>query len=207
MGVIINDKLTWDNHKTYIKKKISRNLGILYKCRRIMDKNDLLGMYNCFVLPYLLYCLPVWGGSVNKDDIIVKIQNRVLRVICKTKRSEEAWKLSNDSVLPINILYSLEIAKFCYKHSENILPTTFSDIIMPDFISDTHNINTKQSKCRNYHLKTSDFLPLIPKSFHVNCIKLWNKIPLALKQQRNIYKFIDELRKHYLLKAMTKYTI
>ena len=60
LGVIINDKLTWDNHKTYIKKKIARNLGILYKCRRIMDKNDLLSMYNCFVLPYLLYCLPVW---------------------------------------------------------------------------------------------------------------------------------------------------
>ena len=64
LGVTINDKLTWDDHKIYIKKKIARNLGIMYKCKRIMDKKDLISMYNCFVLPYLLYCLPLWGGSI-----------------------------------------------------------------------------------------------------------------------------------------------
>ena len=38
LGVIINDCLNWDDHKKYVKSKISRNLGILYKCRHIMNK-------------------------------------------------------------------------------------------------------------------------------------------------------------------------
>ena len=105
LGVIINDKLTWDDHKIYIKKKIAKNLGILYKSRRIMGTKDLLNMHNCFVLPYLLYCLPLWGGSINaKDDIIVKIQNKVLRVLFKTKRSEKAWKISDETIVPIKEL-------------------------------------------------------------------------------------------------------
>ena len=198
LGVIINDKLTWDNHKIYIKKKIARNLGILYKCRRIMDRKELLNMYNCFVLPYFLYCLPLWGGSVNNNDIIAKVQNRVLRIICKTKRSEDAWKLVNDIVLPIRSLYKYEIAKYCYKHSENTLPKAFSDVIMPTFISDIHSISTKQSEYRNYHISTSDFLPLTAKSFHVDCIKIWNSIPPLLKQKSSVHTFNDALRKYYL---------
>ena len=54
---------------------------------------------------------------------------------------------------------------------------------MPSFVSDKHNINTRQSENKNYHIKTDDFLPLAAKSFHVNCIKLWNEVPPPIKHQ------------------------
>ena len=136
------------------------------------------------------------GGSVVSDnDILVKVQNKVLRIISRTKRTEEAWKSVNDIVLPIRLLYKLEIAKYCYKHSENTLPKVLSEQIMPTFISSIHSINTKHSEHRNYHITTSDFLPLTAKSFHVDCIKVWNNIPLLLKQQPNMHKFNDIIRK------------
>ena len=41
LGVLINDKLTWDNHKQLVHSKISKTLGILYKCKDNMnDKKD-----------------------------------------------------------------------------------------------------------------------------------------------------------------------
>ena len=115
-----------------------------------MDKKDLINMYNCFVLPYLLYCLPLCGGTiVSKDDLIIKIQNRAMRVICRTKRTEEAWRIVKESVMPITKLYKFEIIKFCYKHSKNMLPEHFSVSVMPNFITDIHNIRTKQSEHNN----------------------------------------------------------
>ena len=199
LGVTINDKLTWEDHKIYIKKKIARNLGIMYKCRRIMDNKELVSMYNCFVLPYLLYCLPLWGGSVvSKNDLIVKIQNKVMRVICRTKGTDEAWGIVKESVMPITKLYKYEIAKFCYKHSENMLPEHFSVSVMPNFITDIHSMRTKQSKYRNYHTKITDFLLLTAKSFHRNCIKIWNEIPHLLRQQKNLHNFNKKITNYIL---------
>ena len=64
-------------------------------------------MYNCFVLPYLSYCLPLWGSlEVQSSDIIKKAQNKVLRLMTNTKRTHKAWdKLIDLSILPIDDLY------------------------------------------------------------------------------------------------------
>ena len=47
LGVVLNDRLDWRDHKLYIKAKISKNIGILNRCRKIL--NDIISMYNCFV--------------------------------------------------------------------------------------------------------------------------------------------------------------
>ena len=76
LGVLLNDKLDWNEHKIYIKSKISKNIGVINKCRKMLNLKDIVSMYNCFILPYLNYCLPLWGSSnVVKSDIVNKIQN------------------------------------------------------------------------------------------------------------------------------------
>ena len=63
LGLIINDNLNWNEHKLYIQRKIQRSLGILYQCRQVMNLEECINMYKSFIVPYLLYCLPVWGSS------------------------------------------------------------------------------------------------------------------------------------------------
>ena len=53
LGVVLNDRLNWQDHKLYIRAKISKNIGILNKCRKILKLNDLIPLYNSFILPYL----------------------------------------------------------------------------------------------------------------------------------------------------------
>ena len=117
LGLVINENLNWNDHKLYIQKKIQRSLGILYKCRQVMNIKECINMYKSFIVPYLLYCLPVWGSTINTEsDPIIKTQNKVLRVLTNTRRTEDAWSYVRDTVLPVKYLYKLEIAKFCYKH-------------------------------------------------------------------------------------------
>ena len=99
-----------------------------------MNIEECINMYKTFIVPYLLYCLPVWGSSINtENDVIIKTQNKVLRVLTNTRRTEDAWSYVRNTVLPIEELFKLEVAKFCFKHTRKILPSIFADkIILQD---------------------------------------------------------------------------
>ena len=44
LGLVINENLNWNDHKLYIQKKIQRSLGILYKCRQVMNIKKCINM-------------------------------------------------------------------------------------------------------------------------------------------------------------------
>ena len=78
LGVIIDNKLRWNDHIAYVKNKISKSLGILYKIRRYLDNTTLTNMYYSFVFPYLIYCVEIWESSLKSYlDPLVKIQKKM----------------------------------------------------------------------------------------------------------------------------------
>ena len=42
LGVIIDDRLTWSEHISYISRKISKSIGILKKVAKLIDYNCML---------------------------------------------------------------------------------------------------------------------------------------------------------------------
>ena len=60
LGVIIDCKLNWIDHITYVKK-ISKCIGIMYKARQFLSKRALLDLYYAYIYPYMTYCIEVWG--------------------------------------------------------------------------------------------------------------------------------------------------
>ena len=40
LGVLIDEHLTWKEHITIIGNKVSKNLGFLYRARRVLDSTD-----------------------------------------------------------------------------------------------------------------------------------------------------------------------
>ena len=61
LGVIIDRKLNWIDHITYVKNKISKGIGIMYKARQFLSKRALLDLYYAYIYPYMTYCIKVWG--------------------------------------------------------------------------------------------------------------------------------------------------
>ena len=59
LGVIIDHKLTWCEHISHVKKKVSKGIGILYKARQFLDKKSLHNLYYSYIYPYLIYCIEV----------------------------------------------------------------------------------------------------------------------------------------------------
>ena len=82
LGVILDDKLKWTHHISYIKNKISKGIGIILKARKVLKKKVLLQLYYSFETPYLIYCLEIVG---NASDIhlqpLITTQRKVLELL------------------------------------------------------------------------------------------------------------------------------
>ena len=96
------------------------------------------------------------------------------------------------------------------KHSRKILPSTFSDTIMPTFAFQVHNITTRHSKYHNYQFESHQMSTKAYNSFTTNCIRIWNTVPQLLKLQADIQEcsvknFSIKLRDHYLWVANNTY--
>ena len=59
LGVIIDHKLNWIEHISYVKSKISKGIGIMYKARQFLTKKALLMLYQAYIYPYMTYCIEV----------------------------------------------------------------------------------------------------------------------------------------------------
>ena len=80
--VIIDDKLYFDNHISYIKNKVSKGLCILIKARNYLIIIILVNLYYTFVYPYLIYCVEIWGHACNIYlDPLVELQKIILRIM------------------------------------------------------------------------------------------------------------------------------
>ena len=82
LGVIIDNKLKWSAHISYISKKISKGIGIILKSKKVFSNDTLLSLYHTFVYPYLSYCIHVWGKAykTHLNDLVV-LQNTAMRII------------------------------------------------------------------------------------------------------------------------------
>ena len=47
LGVIVDDKLRWTTHELYIKKKLSKGIGMICKAERVLSSDTFLILYNC----------------------------------------------------------------------------------------------------------------------------------------------------------------
>ena len=80
--ILIDCKLNWAEHIRYIKNKIAKSLGIIFKIRIFVDKHTLRNMYFTFIYPYLIYCIEVWGNANEMQlTTLVKIQKKSIRLI------------------------------------------------------------------------------------------------------------------------------
>ena len=131
--------------------------------------------------PYLLYGIETWGHTLRSEqDILVKLQSRVLRLIFDCKRSDDAWRHNDSRICTVKQLYGNVIRKLCFKHHAGLLPQNVSESLMPDlYINQLQKRVTRVSLENMYNYKKVTSIADTP--LKVNCIKIWNNLSLNEK--------------------------
>ena len=63
LGVLTDNKLNWKDHIDMIKTKLSKNIGIMYKAKYLLNRTSSMIVYCSLFLPHVTYCCEVWGNT------------------------------------------------------------------------------------------------------------------------------------------------
>ena len=82
LGVIIDTKLNWKDHMSFVCRKVARGLGIIIKARKVPRNESLKNLCYSFIYPYFIYCNQVWGSACKTNiEPLFLLQKKALRII------------------------------------------------------------------------------------------------------------------------------
>ena len=82
LGILLGKNIMWKDYIRIVENKISKNLGLLYKSKRILNADALKRLYFSFKYSYLHYGNIVWEGSTQtKLKGLPGKQNQAIRII------------------------------------------------------------------------------------------------------------------------------
>ena len=191
LGVLLDENLSWSHHIWSIESKVSRNIGILYKCNKVLDSVHLLYLYNSLILPYLNYCTVIWGNNKKcRLTTLTNLQKKAVRCVAKTGYKDHTsplFKRFNMLKLADIICLNAGVLMFRIMNS-NVLPNL--NLFMPSNV--IHHYNTRNAtsifitQCRTNYRKLS---------LKYTGAKLWNNLPVSLKSSKCIDSFKNKFKK------------
>ena len=195
LGVIIDQNLSFQSHILYIKGKVARGIGILYKSRPYFSLETMRMLYNAFVYPYFMYCIEVWGNVYQTYlEPLVKLQKRAVRTITGARKYEHTLPLfQNLNLLNIKEIYIYCVQLLMYKYHHDHLPPIFSDFYVQNNL--VHKYHTRQENL--LHVPLIRTAPL-SKSVRVTGVSLYNHFRnlICLRVSYVTYKY--NLKRHIL---------
>ena len=82
LGVILDKKLTFDNHFQYLCKKVSSSIGSLNRMKSFIPESLHNSLYRTLIESHLSYGISVWGGVGNsKLEKLFVLQKRCIRML------------------------------------------------------------------------------------------------------------------------------
>ena len=199
LGVIIDKKLTWKEHISYLSSKISRGIGMIIKAKKRLNKDALVTLYYSFIYPYMTYCNHIWGtaciSSLNK---VIVLQKKAIRIICNVNRRAPTDSLFRDlKIIPFLDVNIYMISRFMFRYVNGRVPSLFCGYFT--FNTSIHKYETRQA--RHFHLPQvrSD---LGKKNIRYRGAQIWNYLlDLGINSETSELIFSKNM-KYYLKNNM-----
>ena len=191
LGVVVDSKLSWKEHISYITGKIARGIGVVTKARKYLNKDSLLILYCSFIYPYLIYCNHVWGAAAKTHTrTLCTLQKRAVRIISGVKPRTHCDPLFRENnLLSLQDIHKYLIGKLMYRVYNNELVIFQSWFQMNNKF---HDYETRQSE--QYHIpcfRTN----LGQSSLRFSGAKIWNSIhKLGIAEIASEYSFSKQLK-------------
>ena len=127
LGLIMDNKLTFDKHVLFICNKLSKTVGILYKIRNCVPSDLMVQLYYSLAYPYIHYCNLIWGNTYHVHlKPIITLQKKFIRIISNAEYLDHTEPLfSQTEILTIDQVHEYLLAIYMYKRKlrEGSLPT------------------------------------------------------------------------------------
>ena len=205
LGVFFDPNLNFKFHVQQISSKMSKALFFLRSSKNFLPPSALKTLYYSLMHCHLTYAVEIWGCSANSTltNIYLK-QKAALRIICNKKYNAHTEPLFKKlEILPLFKLIEFSKIKFMHSYVFNFLPTSFDNIWILNRARYQNQDQDEDNINRILRNENDFFIPFVRTDFISNfplchLPKLWNNLPLELKNVRSKTAFHLQLKEHFL---------
>jgi hypothetical protein len=196
LGIIIDEKLTWQPHTTHVALKIANAVNIMSRLKYKLPKHCLLTLYYSLLYPHFNYGILVWGSASNTVlHKLVLFQKRALRIIDKTHYLSHTNPIFKKyRLLKFSDIYKFSCCIFTYKFKNNMLP------LVCKFLLKLFDVQICVYSMRTV---ADFFIPYARTTLRQKCISIqgpmfWNSLPSDIKSSTSIFSFKNKIRCYFI---------
>jgi len=189
LGVLIDNKLSFDQHVSKLCSKAGQKLNALSRISSFMNFEKRRLIMKAFISSQFGYCPLVWMfHSRELNNRVNRIHERSLRVVYKDKHSTFWELLDRDKSVPVHYHNIRKLATEVFRTINNLQPKISEDIIQ--IINSPYNLrNCAVFKKRNVHTvrygtETISFL----------APKIWEIVPHECKTSSSLQEFKTKIK-------------
>ena len=193
LGLIVDNELKFNKHIDYIKTKIGKRIGAMYRCKSLLPIKYRKMFANSLVLPIFDYLDIIYNKATKTKlldlDILYKKVAKIALDVPKTESSIQVYKDMN--WLPLHLRRQLHLATYMYRIINNVSPSNSMNKFQ--YVSG----GTREGSNCNLYIKKSKSL----KDFYYLGAKCWNSVPNHLRAIDDVKKFSKRYKAELLESA------
>ena len=193
LGVLVSRNLSWNNHVDLISSKAQRVLNLLYRtCRDITDISTKKLLYIAWVRSRLEYASVVWSPHTKRNiNNLEQVQRRATRFILGRDYSENE-RLSKLNLLPLQYRREINDLVFFFKCFKNIYKLNIFNYV--SFRSCIKPLRNVDHLTLDVPFSRTD---VFKNSFFIRICRLWNELPLSIRESTSLSIFRKNLLAFY----------
>ena len=198
LGVIIDDRLTWEPQIEHLKEKLNSSIIVIKRIKKFIPESQYIKIYNALFKSHLSYCISCWGGiSRYKLESLFAIQKRCVRLLFGIEYSfdhpgyyETCARVRTYKEHMADKIYTLEHTKPLFNEKEIL---TVHHLYIQHTLLELYKIIKYRIPISLYDLfsqspRTTNSLVLLPKinleisrcNFLFSASMLWNSLIIRL---------------------------
>lgn len=187
LGTHLDSKLSWNKHIDFVCSKLNSAYFAILQMKSHINVEGLLSIYYGLAYSHVANNIVSWGIANNIQRVLIG-QKRIIRLIFNKGRMESCRNVYiQNNILTVPSILLWKCALYVFKHKSNFKS-----------VGGYHSYSTRHGNNLSTSLhKTS----LFENSPDYNFIKIFNKLPVQLREMKGYYKFKKQTKHFFIEKA------
>ena len=187
LGMILDNRLSMNEHVDNMWKKANTKVGILSKIRRFITERTALNIYKCMIRPHLDYIdFVVESCTVDRISKLDRLQNKALRrveyCINREQRMDIDCLAIKYNIEPLHLRRKRNLVKIMHKTTKNI-----------NNVDPARPLMDLRSRPKVKLKSKFTSVTKVYNSPYYRGTRLWDKLPANLQKEESKIKFKTEV--------------
>ena len=196
LGVLLDEKLTWEHQVKSVKAKTFRIIRKLARTAHILPMSSRRQLYDALVTPHFSYCDTVWGGlSKGLSMELQKAGNFAARsLLGLKKRASATFALVKLNMMPLEQKRMVHTGVLVHKIRKGTGPA----YLLNEYGMQSTRGHQTRSKTRGDMKTLSHNTAKYERSTLQRATQTWNSIPVDIRNIENTSNFKRKYQGHLL---------